>query len=68
MAAIALANGARAVVPLESSDEVITRSKGFDRSEVRLAGERRTAIGPFEVADVDRAAKALARVIEEARR
>ena len=41
VAAIALANGARAVVPLESSDEVITRSKGFDRSEVRLAGERR---------------------------
>ena len=41
VAAIALANGARAVVPLESSDEVITRSKGFDRSEVRLAGERK---------------------------
>jgi 2-phosphosulfolactate phosphatase len=41
VAAIALANGARAVVPLESSDEVITRSKSFDRSEVRLAGERR---------------------------
>jgi 2-phosphosulfolactate phosphatase len=39
--AVALANGARAVVPLESSDEVITRSKSFDRSEVRLAGERR---------------------------
>ena len=41
VAAIALANGARAVVPLESSDEVITRSKSFDRSEVRLAGERK---------------------------
>jgi 2-phosphosulfolactate phosphatase len=39
--AVALANGARAVVPLESSDEVITRSKSFDRAEVRLAGERR---------------------------
>jgi 2-phosphosulfolactate phosphatase len=39
--AVALANGARAVVPLESSDDVITRSKSFDRSEVRLAGERR---------------------------
>jgi 2-phosphosulfolactate phosphatase len=43
--AIALANGARAVVPLESSDEVITRSKSFDRSEVRLAGERK--MGPI---------------------
>lgn len=43
--AIALANGARAVVPLESSDEVITRSKTFDRLEVRLAGERK--MGPI---------------------
>jgi 2-phosphosulfolactate phosphatase len=43
--AVALANGARAVVPLESSDEVITRSKTFDRSEVRLAGERK--MGPI---------------------
>lgn len=40
--AVALANGARAVVPLESSDEVIMRSKSFDRAEVRLAGERKT--------------------------
>ncbi|MGQ0713251.1 MAG: 2-phosphosulfolactate phosphatase [Gemmatimonadaceae bacterium] len=39
--AVALANGARAVVPLESSDEVIMRSKSFDRAEVRLAGERK---------------------------
>src|SRR5919199_1953344 len=39
--AAALANGARNVVPLESADEVITRAKQFDRSEVRLAGERR---------------------------
>ncbi len=43
--AVALANGARAVVPVESSDEVITRSKSFDRSEVRLAGERK--MGPI---------------------
>jgi 2-phosphosulfolactate phosphatase len=47
--AVALANGARAVVPLESSDDVITRSKRFDRSEVRLAGERRmNAIPGFD--------------------
>lgn len=39
--AVALANGARALVPLESSDDVIMRSKSFDRSEVRLAGERK---------------------------
>jgi 2-phosphosulfolactate phosphatase len=55
VAAIALANGARAVVPLESSDEVITRSKGFDRSEVRLAGERKmNAIPGFDLGNSPR--------------
>jgi 2-phosphosulfolactate phosphatase len=39
--ATALAHGARSVVPLESSDEVILRSKQFERGDVRLAGERR---------------------------
>jgi 2-phosphosulfolactate phosphatase len=39
--ATALSNGARAVVPLESSDEVITRAKAFERRDVKLAGERR---------------------------
>ncbi len=39
--AAALFNGARSVVPFESSDEVIARSKSFERSDVRLAGERR---------------------------
>src|ERR687886_1639661 len=39
--AAALANGAKNVVPLESADDVITRSRQFDRSEVRLAGERK---------------------------
>jgi 2-phosphosulfolactate phosphatase len=39
--AVALANGARAVVPFESSEEVITRAKAFERSDVRLAGERK---------------------------
>ena len=38
--AAALANGARAIIPLESTDEVVKRAKAFDRSEVRLAGER----------------------------
>jgi 2-phosphosulfolactate phosphatase len=39
--ATALANGARSVVPLESTDEVVLRSKQFERRDVRLAGERR---------------------------
>jgi 2-phosphosulfolactate phosphatase len=39
--AVAVANGARAVIPLESSDEVVTRAKAFERSDVRLAGERK---------------------------
>ena len=38
--ATALANGARAVIPADSSDEVVTRAKAFERSEVKLAGER----------------------------
>jgi 2-phosphosulfolactate phosphatase len=39
--AAALANGARAVIPLESSEDVATRSKQFERSAVLLSGERR---------------------------
>ena len=39
--AAALANGARAIVPLETSDEVVTRARAFARSDVRLAGERK---------------------------
>ena len=39
--AVALANGARAVIPLGSSEEVVSRAKSLARSEVRLAGERR---------------------------
>jgi len=39
--AVALSNGARAIIPMESSDEVVTRSKQFERGAVRLAGERR---------------------------
>lgn len=43
---VALGNGARNIVPLESADEVITRAKQFDRGEVRLAGERKMLIVP----------------------
>jgi 2-phosphosulfolactate phosphatase len=39
--AAAMANGARAVIPLETSDEVVMRSKAFERADVLLAGERR---------------------------
>lgn len=39
--AAALHNGARAVVPLESPDEVVTRLKAFARADVVLAGERK---------------------------
>jgi 2-phosphosulfolactate phosphatase len=39
--ATALGNGARAVIPLESPDDVVTRAKALERSDVRLAGERR---------------------------
>ena len=39
--AVALANGARSVVPVESVDEAITRSKQFEHTQVRLAGERK---------------------------
>lgn len=39
--AVALTNGARTVIPFESAEEVITRSKSFERADVRLAGERK---------------------------
>ncbi|HTR77277.1 MAG TPA: 2-phosphosulfolactate phosphatase [Gemmatimonadaceae bacterium] len=37
----ALDNGARAVVPFETSEEAVTRAKAFEHSDVRLAGERK---------------------------
>jgi 2-phosphosulfolactate phosphatase len=44
--AVALANGARAVIPVESSDEAVQRAKSFGREHVRLAGERRMRAVP----------------------
>ena len=44
--AVALANGARAVLPFESSDEVVARAKQFERSDVLLAGERKMHMIP----------------------
>ena len=40
--AVALDNGARAVIPLASSEEVVSRAKNLARSEVKLAGERKS--------------------------
>jgi 2-phosphosulfolactate phosphatase len=39
--AVALSNGAKNVIPFDSAEEVILRSKSFERSDVRLAGERK---------------------------
>ncbi len=39
--AVALANGAKTVIPFDSADEAVLRSKSFERPLVRLAGERR---------------------------
>jgi 2-phosphosulfolactate phosphatase len=48
--AVALDNGAKSVIPADSADEVITRSKQFERTQVRLAGERRMlAIPGFDM-------------------
>ena len=38
---VALNNGAKAVIPFASSDEVIDRAKQFEREDVLLAGERK---------------------------
>lgn len=39
--AAAVMNGARAVLPFESSEEAVTRSKSFEKGEFLLAGERK---------------------------
>ncbi len=39
--AVALANGAKTIIPLEGADEVMSRAKQFERSEVRMAGEQK---------------------------
>ena len=40
--AVALENGAKTIIPLASSEEVVSRAKNLARSEVKLAGERRS--------------------------
>lgn len=39
--AVALANGAKNIIPFETTEEAALRSKAFERRDVRLAGERR---------------------------
>lgn len=52
---IALANDAKNVIPFDSSEEAVNRSKSFERSEVRLAGERRMlAIPGFDLGNSPR--------------
>ena len=53
--AVALDNGAKAVIPFESSDEVIDRAKQFEREDVLLAGERKMhAISGFDLGNSPR--------------
>lgn len=39
--AVALANGARTLIPFDNAEEAILRSKSFERSDSKLAGERK---------------------------
>ncbi len=53
--AAALANGAKAVVPFDSSEDAITRAKQFERGLVKLAGERKMhAIPGFDLGNSPR--------------
>jgi 2-phosphosulfolactate phosphatase len=48
--AVALANGARAIVPVEDADDAITRARPLEKSQVRTAGERKMlAIPGFDM-------------------
>lgn len=40
--AVALDNGARAIIPFENSEDAVSRAKAFERGDVRLAGERKS--------------------------
>ena len=44
--AVALANGARTIIPFDRAEEAITRGKALERSDYLLAGERRTVTIP----------------------
>lgn len=40
--AVALDNGAKAIIPFEKSEDVVSRAKAFEKTDVRLAGERKS--------------------------
>jgi len=44
--AVALANGAKSVIPFDSPEEAVTRRMSLDKSDVRLAGERKMLMIP----------------------
>lgn len=44
--AVALANGAKSVIPFDSPEEAVTRRMSLDKSDVRLAGERKMMMIP----------------------
>lgn len=51
----ALANGARLVIPFDEPEELVRRSKDFERGTVKLAGERRNkAIPGFDLGNSPR--------------
>ena len=53
--AVALANGARAVVPFDNSEDAVLRAKQFERRDVKLAGERKMhAIPGFDLGNSPR--------------
>lgn len=53
--AAALTNGARAIVPLQSPDEVVDRLKSFARADVVLGGERKMLpVSGFDVGNSPR--------------
>lgn len=53
--AAALANGARAVVPFDTPEDVVARAKTLSRNDVRLAGERKMhAIPGFDLGNSPR--------------
>ncbi len=44
--AVALANGAKSIIPFDSPEEAVTRRMSLDKSDVRLAGERKMLMIP----------------------
>ena len=54
--AVALANDAKSVIPLESAEDAMTRSKSFEKGEVVLAGEQKMMpISGFAIGNSPRA-------------